>query len=183
MSETAIESLGTGLDTGSYAEAGLQTPEITVLGIGNLVVGDEGFGVRAAELLDERYECGNNVQVIDGGTLGMELLPFVTGTQKLLVLDSINGGQEPGTMFCFKDDEVMAHFQDKMSTHEVGIQDVLTLLKVTDKPIPHVTVIGAQPYKLGAGVGLSPEMERLLEPIVEKAVEQLREWNADVKAR
>lgn len=154
----------------------LAAPDVTVLGIGNIVLLDEGFGVRAAEALDAAYEMPDNVQILDGGTLGMELMRFIPGTQKLLIIDSINGGAEPGTIFRFTDREVMEHFNDKLSAHEVGIQDVLAFLKVTGHEIPQVVVIGAQPYNLGAGVDLSPEMQQLLPQVVQLAVKELQEW-------
>ena len=161
----------------------LAAPDVTVLGIGNIVLLDEGFGVRAAEALDAAYEMPDNVQILDGGTLGMELMRFIPGTQKLLIIDSINGGAEPGTIFRFTDREVMEHFNDKLSAHEVGIQDVLAFLKVTGHEIPKVVVIGAQPYKLGAGVDLSPEMEQLLPRMVELAVQELQAWGIEPQKR
>lgn len=161
----------------------LAAPDVTVLGIGNIVLLDEGFGVRAAEALDAAYEMPDNVQILDGGTLGMELMRFIPGTQKLLIIDSINGGAEPGTIFRFTDREVMEHFNDKLSAHEVGIQDVLAFLKVTGHEIPKVVVIGAQPYKLGAGVDLSPEMEQLLPRMVELAVKELQAWGIEPQKR
>lgn len=161
----------------------LAAPEITVLGIGNIVLLDEGFGVRAAEALDAAYEMPDNVQILDGGTLGMELMRFIPGTQKLLVIDSINGGAEPGTVFRFTDRQVMEHFNDKLSAHEVGIQDVLAFLKVTGHEIPHVVVIGVQPYTLGAGVDLSPEMSAKLPEIVAMAVKELQAWGIKPQKR
>lgn len=137
----------------------LHPAEVTILGVGNVILRDEGFGVRVAEYLDAHYDFPESVQVIDGGTLGIELTQYVTGTKKLLVIDSINGGQAPGTRFHFHNDDIMAHFQDKLSAHEVGIQDVLVLLTVTGRKIPEVVVLGAQPYDLEAGVELSPEMK------------------------
>ena len=142
----------------------LHPAEVTILGVGNVILRDEGFGVRVAEYLDAHYDFPESVQVIDGGTLGIELTQYVTGTKKLLVIDSINGGQAPGTRFHFHNDDIMAHFQDKLSAHEVGIQDVLALLTVTGRKIPEVVVLGAQPYDLEAGVELSPEMKKLLPP-------------------
>ena len=115
-----------------------------------------------AEYLDKHYEFPESVQIVDGGTLGIELTQYVTGTEKLLVIDSINGGAEPGTTFRFHNDDVMEHFQDKLSAHEVGIQDVLGLLTVTGHKIPDVVVIGAQPYDVEAGVELSEGMLQLL---------------------
>lgn len=164
-------------------DAILATPEITVLGIGNIILQDEGFGVRVAEVLDAQYDFPNNVQIIDGGTLGMELMRFLVGTKKLLILDSINGGAEPGTTFRFEDKAVMEHFNDKLSAHEVGIQDVLAFLSVTGKAIPNVVVIGAQPYCLEAGVGLTPEMEKLLPVLVDSAVKELQRWGVEPVAK
>ena len=161
----------------------LYPADTTVLGIGNVILTDEGFGVRVVEYLDAHYEFPENVQLVDGGTLGIELTQYVTGTKRLLVIDSINGGAEPGTVFRFEDDEVMAHFQDKLSAHEVGIQDVLALLSVTGKKIPHVVVIGAQPYDLGAGVELSAGMRELLPQMAEKALKELRAWGIEPTAK
>ena len=157
--------------------------EVTILGVGNIILRDEGFGVRVAEYLAAHYDFPDNVQVVDGGTLGIELTQYVTGTQKLLVIDSINGGAEPGTVFRFAGDEVMEHFQDKLSAHEIGIQDVLALLQVTGKAIPEVVVIGAQPYDLEAGVELSPGMQALLPQIVDQALQELDNWGITYKAK
>ena len=161
----------------------LHPAEVTILGVGNVILRDEGFGVRVAEYLDAHYDFPESVQVIDGGTLGIELTQYVTGTQKLLVIDSINGGAEPGTVFRFAGDEVMEHFQDKLSAHEIGIQDVLALLQVTGKAIPEVVVIGAQPYDLEAGVELSPGMQALLPQIVNQALQELDHWGIKYQAK
>ncbi len=165
-------------DRESWADV-LYPADITVLGVGNVILRDEGFGVRVVEYLDARYEFPEKVQLVDGGTLGIELTQYLTGTKNLLVIDSINGGAKPGTRFRFEDDEITAHFQDKLSAHEVGIQDVLALLSVTGKKIPHAVVIGAQPYDLGAGVDLSPEMRALLPEVAENALRELKAWGVE----
>ena len=148
----------------------LHPAEVTILGVGNVILRDEGFGVRVAEYLDAHYDFPESVQVIDGGTLGIELTQYVTGTKKLLVIDSINGGQAPGTRFHFHNDDIMAHFQDKLSAHEVGIQDVLALLTVTGRKIP-------------AGVELSPEMKKLLPLIAQEAIDVLKEWGIEANEK
>ena len=157
--------------------------EVTILGIGNVILRDEGFGVRVAEYLDKHYEFPESVQIVDGGTLGIELTQYVTGTEKLLVIDSINGGAEPGTTFRFHNDDVMEHFQDKLSAHEVGIQDVFGLLTVTGHKIPDVVVIGAQPYDVEAGVELSDGMMELLPQMVEQALKELKNWGIEPRKR
>ena len=161
----------------------LHPAEVTILGVGNVILRDEGFGVRVAEYLDAHYDFPESVQVIDGGTLGIELTQYVTGTKKLLVIDSINGGQAPGTRFHFHNDDIMAHFQDKLSAHEVGIQDVLALLTVTGRKVPEVVVLGAQPFDLEAGVELSPGMMDLLPAVVEEAIGVLKDWGITPRPR
>ena len=133
---------------------------VTVLGIGNIILRDEGFGVRAMEYLEQHWAFSEDeVRLLDGGTLGPELLHFVTGTQHLLILDAVSGDGAPGTAYRFEDDAIMAHFQEKVSSHEIGIQDVLAWLTVTDRAIPNVVVLGMQPYDLSAGLTLSSAME------------------------
>ena len=149
---------------------------VTVLGIGNIILRDEGFGVRAVEYLEEHFHFPHDVRLLDGGTLGPELLHFVTGTQKLLILDAVAGDAPAGTVYRFEDDAVMAHFQEKMSSHEIGIQDVLAWLTVTDRAIPNVVVLGMQPYEVTAGLSLSPEMAAALPLFVHRAVEELVRW-------
>ena len=161
----------------------LHPAEVTILGVGNVILKDEGFGVRVAEYLDHHYTFPDSVQIVDGGTLGIELTQYVTGTNKLLVIDSINGGAEPGTVFRFHNDAIMEHFQDKLSAHEVGIQDVLALLTVTGHKIPDVIVIGAQPFDVEAGVGLSEGMQALLPQIVEQALKDLSSWGIEAQRK
>ena len=151
---------------------------VTVLGIGNIILRDEGFGVRAVEYLEEHFSFPADVRLLDGGTLGPELLHFVTGTEHLLILDAVSGDAAPGTIYRFEDDAVMAHFQEKMSSHEIGIQDVLAWLTVTERAIPNVVVLGMQPYELSAGLTLSPEMAAALPSFAARAVEELVRWGA-----
>ncbi|MBQ6298057.1 MAG: HyaD/HybD family hydrogenase maturation endopeptidase [Selenomonadaceae bacterium] len=158
----------------------LFTAENTVLGIGNIILSDEGFGVRVVEYLEKNFTFPENVQLIDGGTLGVELTHFITGTQRLLIIDSIDGGAEPGKIFHLRDDEIKKHFAQKISAHEVGIQEVLTILELTNKKIPHIELIGAQPFSLEAGTKLTPQMSKLVPTFADKAVEILSSWGLKV---
>jgi len=153
--------------------------EVTVLGVGNTILSDEGFGVRVVEYLEKNFNFPENVALVDGGTLGVELLHFVTGTQKLLIVDSIDGGVAAGTTFHLVGDEIRKHFAQKISAHEVGIQDVLTMLELTGK-LPHVELIGAQPFSLEAGTQLTPQMSKLVPTFADKAVDILRSWGLEV---
>lgn len=160
---------------------GLFTVENTVLGIGNTILSDEGFGVRVIEYLKKNFIFPDNVALVDGGTLGVELTHFITGTQRLLIVDSIDGGVTAGTTFHLRGEEIKAHFAQKISAHEIGIQDVLTMLELTGKKIPHVELIGAQPFSLEAGVELTPAMAKLVPLFADKAIKILRGWGLEVQ--
>jgi hydrogenase maturation protease len=159
------------------SDAGADCNEkVIVLGIGNVLLRDEGFGVRVLEYLVANYDFPDDVELIDGGTLGVELIRYVVGAGMLLIIDSINGGAKPGTLFRLADEQVAAHFAEKISVHEVGIQDILTMLQLTGRTIPRLVVIGAQPYDLEPGVGLSEPMQKLLPQFASGAISELKIW-------
>ncbi|MBQ3336180.1 MAG: HyaD/HybD family hydrogenase maturation endopeptidase [Selenomonadaceae bacterium] len=155
--------------------------ENTVLGIGNIILSDEGFGVRVVEYLEKNFRFPENVSLLDGGTLGVELTHFITGTRRLLIIDSIDGGAEGGKIFHLRGEEIKNHFAQKISAHEVGIQDVLTMLELSGKKIPCVELIGAQPFSLEAGVELTAQMKKLVPLFADKAVEILKSWGVEVQ--
>ncbi len=156
--------------------------QITVLGIGNILLRDEGFGVRAVETLLDRYRFPAAVQVLDGGTLGMDLLRFLTGTKRLVVVDAIAGGGPPGTFYRFAGDEVKAYFREKVSLHELGIKDVLAVLEATDRAIGEVVVLGVQPESLDVGLELTPVVAAALPDTVAAVLEELARWQVEVTA-
>ncbi|MDR3565146.1 MAG: HyaD/HybD family hydrogenase maturation endopeptidase [Negativicutes bacterium] len=154
--------------------------QTTVLGIGNILLQDEGFGVRVIEELQRRYQFPTAVQVLDGGTLGMDLLRFLTGTTRLLVVDAIAGGGPPGSFYYFSGNQVKAYFQEKVSLHELGIRDVLTVLEMLEKPIPEVVVLGVQPAVLDLGLELTPVVAATVEKTIAAVLTQLEEWQVEV---
>lgn len=168
---------------GTMMDALEEATEITVLGIGNIVLRDEGFGVRVAEYLTAHYTFPDCVQVLDGGTLGMELLRFVAGTKRLLLLDAVRGDKAPGETYRLAGAEVEAHFQDKLSAHEIGVQDILTLLTLTGQGVPEVVVLGAEPVDMAAGMALSPALSALVPEMARRAVDELARWGAAAKEK
>jgi hydrogenase maturation protease len=155
---------------------------ITVMGIGNILLQDEGFGVRVIEELQRRYRFPDEVQVLDGGTLGLDLLRFVTGTTKLLVVDAINGGGSPGTYYRFAGAEVKAYFEEKVSLHELGIKDVLTALEILDQPVGEVVVLGVEPAVLELGLELTPVIAAEVDKVIAAVIAELARWNVEVTA-
>jgi hydrogenase maturation protease len=156
--------------------------QTTILGIGNILLQDEGFGVRVIEEINRRYRFPDHVQVLDGGTLGMDLLRFITGANRLLVVDAIAGGGEPGDYFRFAGEEVKAYFKDKVSLHELGIKDVLAVLEVLGKPVEEVVVLGVQPQSLELCLELTPVVAAEIDKTVAAVVAELARWQIEVTA-
>jgi len=162
-----------------------QTETILVLGIGNLLWADEGFGVRAVEAFDRRYACSDRVTVMDGGTQGMYLLPHVQEASRLIVFDAIDYGLEPGTMKVVLDGDVPAYMGAKqMSLHQTGFQDVLAAAQLTGRCPAHIVLIGVQPVELkDYGGSLREPVRARIGPAAETAVEWLRRWGVEVRPR
>ena len=161
----------------------MESSKITVLGVGNILMQDEGFGVRVVEEMQRRYLFPAKVQVLDGGTLGMELLPFISATECLLIIDAISGEKPPGSCYEFANEAVKAYFRGKVSMHELGIQDVLAALTVIEKPVQEIVVLGAEPASLEVGLELTPVVAACIEPVIKQALFYLQKWQAEVVAR
>lgn len=162
-----------------------QTETILVLGIGNLLWADEGFGVRAVEEFARRYLCEERVTIMDGGTQGLYLLPHVQEASRLVVFDAIDYGLEPGTMKVITDDEVPAYMGAKqMSLHQTGFQDVLAAAKLTGQYPDSLVLIGVQPVELkDYGGSLREAVRAQVDPAVEIAAGWLRRWGVGIRPR
>ena len=162
-----------------------QTEMILVLGIGNLLWADEGFGVRAVEEFSRRYLCEERVTIMDGGTQGLYLLPHVQEASRLVVFDAIDYGLEPGTMKIITDDEVPAYMGAKqMSLHQTGFQDVLAAAKLTGQYPDNLVLIGVQPVELkDYGGSLREAVRAQIDRAVEIAAEWLRRWGVEIQPR
>lgn len=154
--------------------------KITVLGIGNILLQDEGFGVKVVENLVQRFTFPEYVQVLDGGTLGMGLLPFLDGTDKLMIIDAVAGSLPPGGIYELKGEDVKAYFKNKVSLHELGIQDVLATLELLEKPVREVLVLGIQPLVVDVGLELTEKIKPLVPRIADRVVAKLGKWKVEV---
>ncbi|MDR2990490.1 MAG: HyaD/HybD family hydrogenase maturation endopeptidase [Burkholderiaceae bacterium] len=160
----------------------MATPEsIVVLGIGNVLWADEGFGVRAVEALHVRWHMPEHVALIDGGTQGMALLPLVESAQRLIVLDAIDFGLAPGTLHQVEGDQVPVCLQArKMSLHQTGFSDVLACAQLRDHYPQEIVLIGVQPVELeDFGGSLRPPVKAQLDEAVARACAVLRRWGVE----
>jgi len=147
-----------------------------VLGVGNLLMSDEGVGVHVIQRLVAEYELPEKVQVLDGGTLGMDLLYYLEGVENLLLIDAVEARQEPGTLIRLEDDQVPAFLSLKISPHQLGVPDMLAAAKLKDAYPQRIVLWGVQPKLLGIGLDLSPKVESLVDIIIEHILDQLQAW-------
>ena len=152
-----------------------------VLGLGNTLNKDEGLGVFAVSALEshlkEKLGTDTEIEFIDGGALGLNLLPWVEECSHLLVLDSmISRFSVPGQVMELAKDEIPLYRNIKMSDHQITFQEVLGLAKFRDKFPEHLHLVGAQPVDMSIGYGISPEIEAVMPEIIKRAERVLADW-------
>jgi hydrogenase maturation protease len=157
---------------------------VLVLGIGNLLWADEGFGVRAVEALHQRYELPAGVTAVDGGTQGIYLLDHVCSCSHLLVLDAIDFKLPPGTLRILRDDEVPVWSDTMMSLHQATFQELMSLARLRGRFPEKITLIGVQPAVLDdLGGSLSPVVRGRIDEAVARAVAELAAWGVPAHPR
>jgi hydrogenase maturation protease len=151
---------------------------ILVLGIGNTLMNDDSFGVRVIEKLQHEYVFPANVCVLDGGTLGLDLLPRLEGVGKLLIIDALDMGAETGSVFRLAGEEVPRAFASKLSVHQMGVQDLLAVAELQGICPVELVVWGAQPGSIEMQMTLSEPVATAVDKVVLAAVEELQAWGA-----
>jgi hydrogenase maturation protease len=150
---------------------------VTVLGVGNLLCSDEGVGVHAVRALAERRrEDFPGADFLDGGTLGLNLLPYIEEAESLLILDAVDGGCMPGAILELDGDSIPRYAGIKLSEHQVTLQEVLGLARIRGRLPRRMLLIGMQPGELSTGDELSPEAAAALPEMLVRAEAVLREW-------
>ncbi|MGJ4946553.1 HyaD/HybD family hydrogenase maturation endopeptidase [Bradyrhizobium sp. HKCCYLS1011] len=153
---------------------------ILVLGIGNILWADEGFGVRVVEEFHRRYAVPDNVTILDGGTQGLYLVNYVEDADALIVFDAIDYGLAPGELKLVRDDEVPRFTgAKKMSLHQTGFQEVLSAADLLGRYPKRLALIGCQPLDLEDWGGpLTEPVRAQIEPAIRLACELLAQWGA-----
>jgi hydrogenase maturation protease len=153
---------------------------ILVLGIGNILWADEGFGVRAVEEFHRRYAVPDNVTILDGGTQGLYLVNYIEEADRLIVFDAIDYGLEPGQLKLVRDEEVPRFTgAKKMSLHQTGFQEVLSAADLLGRRPRQLALIGCQPLDLEDWGGpLTDPVRRQIDPAIKLACDLLAEWGS-----
>ncbi len=152
--------------------------KVLVLGIGNVLWADEGFGVRVVEALHREHEFPANVTLMDGGTQGLYLLQHLQAASHVLIFDAVDYGLEPGTLKVARDRDVPQFMgAKKMSLHQVGFQETLLAARLTDQYPDQLTLVGAQPLELeDYGGGLTPTLAARIPSALELGLAELAGW-------
>lgn len=150
--------------------------KVLVLGIGNILLRDEGVGVHATHALLKHYSFPESVEILDGGTMGMELLSLIAQFNHVIFLDAVKTSSPPGTIIRLDNEEIPAFFRNKLSPHQIGLADVLAALQLTDEQPDHLTLWGIQPANIALGLELSEEIAAQMIKLVEYVVQELKEW-------
>jgi hydrogenase maturation protease len=169
---------------GTAARPRTEAPRYAVLGLGNLIQGDEALGGRVVALLHDqpdafgRLPMPDAVELIDGGTVGLGLVPYLVGLDGLIVVDIIDGGAEPGTPIDLDGQSVVMH-EPVMGVHDLGAEELLGALLFMDALPRRVRVVGIQPVAITLGTELSPVVAAAVPGLVATIAGHLATWQLE----
>jgi hydrogenase maturation protease len=148
--------------------------DILILGIGNVLLTDEGIGVRALKELERKFTFPANVELLDGGTAGIELLRHIRNRDYLIIIDAMKCDQEPGTVVRVEGDDVPAAFRTRISPHQLGLSDLLAAAMLTDELPKNLVLFGVEPESIDIGLDLTETVEANVDKLVGAVADELR---------
>ena len=154
---------------------------ILVLGIGNLIMSDDGIGVRVIQHLQDHYRFPSDVIILEGGTLGLDLLPRLDGIDRLVIVDATETGGPPGTLVRLSGDELSMALKTKVSPHQMGLQDLLAVADLLGQCPGEIVLCGVQPASIAIGEFLSPPVAAQLAALADMVIRELAEWGIKIK--
>ena len=156
---------------------------VLVLGLGNILLHDEGIGVRVVQRLQQIYQFPTDVELMDGGTAGMALYEHIIDRSHLIVIDAVNTGDPPGTLVTLERNALPAYFRTRVSPHQMALSDILAALQVVGLPLPDIVLLGIVPASLATGIGLSDPVLEKLDTLVSMAVDRLARIGREIRPR
>ena len=151
----------------------LVSADTMVVGVGNTILSDDGVGVHAARLLQKDPRVPAGVIILDGGTLGLELLPYVWDCARLIVIDAIDVGEASGTVVRISREELNS-LPGKSSAHQLGVADLLVALRMLAERQPQVVLLGVQPGSTDWSDELSAPVAAAMDSLVEATIRELQ---------
>ncbi|MCP4682056.1 MAG: HyaD/HybD family hydrogenase maturation endopeptidase [Desulfobacterales bacterium] len=161
----------------------MELKQIMVLGVGNLLFSDEGFGVHVVKALQERYDFAENVSVVDGGVLGMNLLGVISEADHLIVVDVIRNGGKPGDIYRLGGTVIPERVRAKNSLHQVDFLETLTMCQALDK-VPETVILGVEPEDIETlHVELTSTIQAKMDEIIAMVLVELNNLGASYQKR
>ena len=150
-----------------------------LLGLGNVLMKDERLGVHVVNTIKERYDCPPELEIIDGGTLGLDLLPLFEQFDRMVIVDAVNFGREPGYIGVLEDDQIPAVLFSKLSVHQIGLADLISVAKLKGVMPSKVCLIGMQPSPddFTLGVEMSDIVNKNIDELIAITVNKLKKLN------
>ncbi|HXE97148.1 MAG TPA: HyaD/HybD family hydrogenase maturation endopeptidase [Dongiaceae bacterium] len=156
---------------------------VLVLGIGNLVMSDDGAGVRVVQKLQHEYRFPDTVEIMDGGTLGLDLLPKLEGIDRLIVVDAVETGGEPGTCVRLAGEELPIALATKVSPHQMGLKDLLAVAELMGHKPREMVLIGVQPGSIDMDTELTAAVEAKVDELVGMVLKELDQWGIVLESK
>jgi hydrogenase maturation protease len=153
----------------------LLSSHTVVIGVGNTILSDEGVGVHAARMLQSDQRVPPGVTILDGGTIGLELIPYASNATHVLLLDAMDSQSAPGTLARMEGKDLLGTTAGR-SVHQLGVVDLIAALFLTSTHRQDIVVLGVQPANTDWGTALSPKIHAALAPLVDAALAQLELW-------
>ena len=155
----------------------MKSKTISLIGVGNILMKDEGVGVHAVNAFQERYAVPDSVEIVDGGSAGLDLLEYFEGRDKVLIVDAVDFGREPGYIDTLENEAIPARFGAKASMHHLGLLEVISVSNLMGALPKEVCLIGIQPKTIELGLDMTQEIWDNVDILIERMVVKLREWN------
>ena len=149
------------------------TRQIMIMGIGNVLFTDEGFGIHVIKKIEDTITVADNVRVVDGGVLGVHLLGVMSEADHLIVIDIIRNQGAPGSLYRIDHDGIPDRIRAKNSVHQIDFLEALTLMQALDK-VPETVILGVEPKDMETlGVDMTPEIAAQVDPIIDHVLAEL----------
>ncbi len=153
---------------------------IMVIGVGNLIQMDDGVGIHTLREL-EKLDLPEEVELFDGGTLGIDLMPFIEGREKLIFIDSVKAEEKPGTIFKFEPDDLNYDDAPKTSVHQIGLIESLQMISMIGKAPDKIVIFGVQPKTINWGEELTPEIQSAIPKLIPHLLQEIYKSVDEIK--
>jgi hydrogenase maturation protease len=154
-----------------------------LIGLGNILMQDDGIGVHAAREIEQRFRFSPEIDIVDGGTLGLALLPLIEGYARVLFVDAVEAGLEPGAIAIWEGAEVSSLMGTQASVHQAGLADLLYAARIAGVMPLEACLVGIQPQAVALGLEPTPLLRDRREALLQAALTRLEAWGIQARLR